>query len=287
MPAETALPTLIAEKLAAFERLRPEFEACFQYVEDVQGQRRFSTFPVDASVRYLHALWVCECKDRLLSVPKTIERYEGRRCLELLERWQAGETAEVVAFLQRKLDTLPFVDVTRQIETLRRETTDSSLVERLKRGRLVLLNRGMNLLQALDPLFTLPEQRLLEEVRMACARYGHQPEQIRQQLAELETARYALVPHPALVRRNIRVMDWLGIQITSNVSDQPGQRSWRVAEPTMPEGPYAQQVIRPYVALNAPWHNNPIGRRFVGWSMKMLLPAAVDTGSQGQASSSQ
>ena len=52
MPAETALPTLIAEQLAAFERLQPEFAASFHYVQEVQGQRRLPTFPIEASVRY-------------------------------------------------------------------------------------------------------------------------------------------------------------------------------------------------------------------------------------------
>lgn len=263
MPEENALPAVIAEKLAAFERLQAEFEASFQYIQEVQGQRHFPTFPVDASVRYLHALWVCECKDRLLSIPKTIERYEGRRCLELLERWQAGETAGIVEFLQRKLDTLPFADITRQIETLRHEDEVSALMDRLAHGRLVLLNRGMNLLQALEPIFTLAEQHLLDGVRLACAHYGHQPDQIRSQLAELEMPRCAFLPHPALVQKNMQVMDRLGVQITADTADQPGQRSWRVAEPSIPEGPYAEQVILGYVTLTASWHNNLSGRRFV------------------------
>jgi hypothetical protein len=84
MAEETVLPPVVAEKLATFEHLQPEFEASFRYIQDVQGQRRFPNFPIDAAVRYLHALWVCNCKDRLLSVPRTIERYEGERCLELL-----------------------------------------------------------------------------------------------------------------------------------------------------------------------------------------------------------
>lgn len=107
MSTETLLPAVIAEHLAAFERLQPEFAASFLYVQEVQGQRRHPTFPIEASVRYLHALWVCACKDRLLSAPRTMERYEGRRCLELLERWQTGESAGVVEFLQHKLETLP------------------------------------------------------------------------------------------------------------------------------------------------------------------------------------
>ncbi len=61
---------LAEQKLAAFERLQPEFEASFRFVQEVHGQRRFATFPVAEMVHYLHALWICECKDRLLSVSK-------------------------------------------------------------------------------------------------------------------------------------------------------------------------------------------------------------------------
>lgn len=211
MPNETAVPAVIAERLAAFERLQPEFAASFRYVQEVQGQRRFPTFPIEASVRYLHTLWVCACKDRLLSVPQAMERYEGKRCLDLLERWQSGVSAGVVEFLQRKLETLPFADITRQIQAQRREDGAQALVERLKHGRLVLLNRGMNLLQALEPLCTFPEQRLLDEVRAACAHYGHRLDQIRQQLVEREAARSAFVLHPALAQCNMRVMDQLGV----------------------------------------------------------------------------
>ena len=108
-----------------------------------------------------------------------------------------------------------------------------------------------------------PEQRLLDEVRAACAHYGHQPDQIRHQLLEREAVRAAFVLHSALAQRNMRVMDQLGVQITADAPDQPGQRTWHIAKPTMPEGPYAEQVIRGYVALTSPWQNNPIGRRFL------------------------
>jgi hypothetical protein len=60
--------TLAEQKLAAFEQLQPEFEARFRFVQEVHGQRRFAAFPVASTVSYLHALWVCECKDRLLNV---------------------------------------------------------------------------------------------------------------------------------------------------------------------------------------------------------------------------
>ncbi len=260
---DTSLAALVAEKLAAFERLQPEFEASFQYVQDVQGQRRFATFPVAASARFLHALWVCERKDGLLSVPRTMGRYEGRRALELLHDWQTGETAGVVEFLQRKLDTLPFGQLTRQLETVRRQEGASPLAERLAHGRLVLLNRGMNLHRALEPLFTLPEDALLEEVWAACAEYGHQPGQIDEQLAELDSPLYRCVPHPLLARRNMLIMDQLGIRLTSDIADQPGRRSWWVAEATLPASPYAEQVIRGYVDMTSTRHNNFSDYRFI------------------------
>ena len=96
MATPSAIQELVNEKLATFERLQPEFEACFHFVQLVHGQQRFNKFPLANAVRYLHSLWVCECKDRLLSIYRNIERYEGRYCLELLLRWQEGETADVV-----------------------------------------------------------------------------------------------------------------------------------------------------------------------------------------------
>ncbi len=59
---------LAKQKLEAFERLQPACEASFRFVQQAHGQQCFSAFPVAETVRYLHALWVCECKDRLLSV---------------------------------------------------------------------------------------------------------------------------------------------------------------------------------------------------------------------------
>ena len=285
MADEIVMPSLITEKLATFERLQQEFEASFRYIQDVQGQRRFPTFPIDAAVRYLHALWVCECKDRLLSIPKTIERYEGMRCLELLERWQAGEIAGVVEFLQRKLDSQPFSILTRQIEDLQRQGGDSAsargeaenagaqrpqalaaegaLIERLKHGRLVLLNRAMNLMQALEPIFTLSPQQLLADMQAACAHYGHQPEQIARQVQEMRTDLYTFVGHPALVQKNMVMMNKLGIQGTADIADQPGRRSARVDAPTMPEQPYAQQVIKGYVEMTSLVHNNLSVHQFI------------------------
>jgi hypothetical protein len=90
----------VKQKLDAFERLQPEFAASFPFVQEVHGQRRFAAFPVAETVHYLHALWICDCKDRLLSVFKSSLRYEGRYCLDLLRYWQKGETAAVVAFIE-------------------------------------------------------------------------------------------------------------------------------------------------------------------------------------------
>src|SRR5712672_3373761 len=101
MTTTQPMQELVKQKLQAFEQLQAEFETYFPFVQDVHGLKRFSAFPVADSVRYLHALWVCECKDRLLSIYKNISRYEGRECLEHLRNWQAGDTASVVAFLDR------------------------------------------------------------------------------------------------------------------------------------------------------------------------------------------
>src|SRR5438132_960289 len=143
---------LAKQKLEAFEQLQPEFEASFHFVQEVHGQRRFSTFPVMESVHYLHALWICECKDRLLSIYKNIERYDGRYCLDLLQRWQEGDTADVIAFLHRKLDMLPFADITRQYHEAVQRGGEYGLARRLAHGRLIMLNRGMNLMHALDAI---------------------------------------------------------------------------------------------------------------------------------------
>lgn len=256
MAQDLPLAALVDEKLAAFDRLQPEFEDSFHYVQEVQGQRRFTAFSVAASVRYLHALWVCECKDRLLSVPRTMGRYEGRRALELLRDCQAGAAAGVVGFLQQKLDTLPFGEITRQLEETRRQEGESLLAERLAHGRLVLLNRAMNLCHALEPLFTLPEKALLAEARDACAQYGHQPDQIAAQLAALDTPLYSYVAHPLLARRNMLVMDRLGVSLSSAAVDQPERRSWLMAEPTLPARPFAEQVISGYVDMTSTRHNN-------------------------------
>jgi hypothetical protein len=263
MAANLAAQELVKQKVAAFVELQPTFEECFQFVQQVYGQQRFTTFPVASTVRFLHALWICECKDRLLSIYKNIERYEGAYCLRLLLRWQEGETADVVEFLQRKLDTMPFGDLTRQIDAAKSHHKGDGLARRLIDGRSVLLNRGMNLMQALDAIFALSEEQLIGEVRAACEQYDHRPQQIEQQKADLSTDLYAYVPSQLLAHRNIELMNKMGMHVMSRPSDQPGNRSWRVQEPSLPPGPFAEHVIDGYIELTAPGHNNLLGVRFI------------------------
>lgn len=264
MAAVLAVEKLAKQKIEAFERLQPEFEVSFHFVQDVHGQRRFSAFPVTETVHYLHALWICECKDRLLSIYKNIERYEGRYCLELLQRWQDGETADVVAFLHRKLDGFPFAELTRQIQEARTaRQADDSLVRRLVHGRLVLLNRSMNLMQALDAIFSFPEDDLRTEVQVACAHYGHSPSQIEQQLTEMKDPLYSYMPHRLLAQRNMLVMNKSGVNVMTLPADHPGGRSWKVAAPVEPLQPFAEHIIEGYVELVSPTYNNLMRHRFV------------------------
>lgn len=262
----TTAPTMIElvnKKLQAFEQLEAEFEASFLFVQNVHGQQRFSSFPIAESVHYLHALWVCECKDRLLSIYKNIARYEGSYCLELLRLWQEGDSASVVAFLHRKLDMLPFGDLTRQIQEAKDRHKGDGLAQRLIDGRHVLFNRGMNLMQALDSIFALSEDDLVREVQVACDQYGHHPNQIKRQLAEMDTPLYSYVPHQVLAQCNMVVMNKMGVGVMTRPSDSPGQRSWRVVESTEPLAPYAEHVIAGYVELTSPLHNNITSVHFV------------------------
>jgi hypothetical protein len=238
---------LVNQKLEAFERLRPEFEVSFQFVEEVHGQKRFTVFPVGEIVRYLHALWICELKGLLLSVPRTVKEYQGRLCVELLRKWQVEEgTVEVVDFLHHKLDMLPLVDITRQIREAQHTHHNDGLARRLLHGRLIMLNRGMNLMQALDAIFTLPDEELLQQVQTACERHGHLPSQITTQLEEMNAPIYSYLPHPGLAQRNMEVMNKLGINIALKPADLPGQRSWKVLPPTEPLHPFAEFVVPAY-----------------------------------------
>jgi len=264
MAATLAVEKLAKQKIEAFERLQPEFEVSFHFVQDVHGQRRFSALPVIETVHYLHALWICECKDRLLSIYKNIERYEGRYCLELLQRWQEGVTVDVIEFLHRKFDVFPFAELTRHIQEARSALqADDSLVRRLVHGRITLLNRSMNQMQALDGIFALSEDDLRKEVRVACTHYGHHPGQIKQQLAEMEDPLYSYMPHRLLAQRNMLAMNKAGVNVMTLPTDRPGERSWKVDTPEEPLPSFADHMIEGYLALTSPRYNNIMGHRFV------------------------
>src|SRR5262249_11238355 len=156
----------------------------FYFVQDMHGQKRLHEVTLAEVVRYLHALWVCECKDLLLSVPHSIHRYEGHRALQLLAAWQNGATADVVAFLQARLDLLPYADITRQWQDAVQDGNEQR-ASTLHHGRLILLSRDINLTAALDAIFTPQLADLLRQVRAASERLGHTPEQINQQLAAM------------------------------------------------------------------------------------------------------
>ena len=124
LPRQAPLPRVITEKLSTIDRLSRDIRESFAHVQNVNGQRRFSSLSVASTVHYLHALWICECKDLLLSVPRSTSRYHGHRALTLLRSWQAGETGEVVAFLEYQLASrpspaLPTVYKQRRVQTRR------------------------------------------------------------------------------------------------------------------------------------------------------------------------
>lgn len=233
---------LTQRKLAAFARIETEFAASFAFVQEMRGQRRFEGFTVAQAVRYLHALYICERKDRLLSVRTTRDRYEGRRALELLGEWQAGRIAEVIAFIHHDLDDQPFGDLSREIERATRAGETIRAV-RLISGRANLLNRNFNLSHALDALFALPPERLRDEARAECKRLGHTPAAIARQLRETHSDLYAFAPSQALAQRNMLVMNRLAPLVMAARGDHPGERTDRVAIPTIPDPPYAETRI--------------------------------------------
>ena len=244
-------------KLEAFALIEEDFVASFSFVQDVHGRRRFPSFPVASAVRYLHALYICECKDRLLSVPKNkSQRYEGAHCLELLRGWQVGYSADIVAFIHRKLDEQPFAELTRQIEAAAL-TGDAPLAQRLISGRTVLLNRNFNLSHAMDAMFALEPEPLRTEVRAACEHFGHTPDAIARQLADLQSDLYAYAPSAALARRNMLVMNRLGPHVMDADGDRPGQRTARVHPPASPAPPYAEAIIAGEMTLLSMRWNNP------------------------------
>jgi hypothetical protein len=263
MAVTIPVPELVQQKLATFASMQAEFEQCFHFQQEVHGRKRFSSFPVGRIVSYLHALWLCERKDRLLSVYKNIRRYEGERCLHLLRDWQSGQNAPVVAFLLQKLERLSFADITARIEEARREQGDETLARRLEHGRLLLLNRGMNLMHALEAIFSLSEKDLLDEVHPACEQYGHTPVHIEQQLTDLQSSLYTYRPHQQLARCNMVVMNKLEVNGLAQTADLTGERSRRVRPSAQPLAPFADRVIDGYLPLLAPIHNNLRRVRFI------------------------
>jgi hypothetical protein len=256
-PDQLTEPHVITDKLSTFEYLSKDFQTSFAYVQNVQGQRRFSSFSIASTVRYLHALWICECKDLLLSVPRTTSsRYQGRRALTLLRRWQQGEIGDVVAFLEDKLALVPFADITNRVQAAGR-SRDETLQRRLAHGRWVLLNRAWNREHALEVIFMFSPEALKQQVRAACAQYGHRVDEIEAQLARLHTPLYACIRHPALAQRNMVLMNALGVRVTDNIADRPGQRTDRIQPSKLPYQPYAEQVIDGATTLVSKWSNNP------------------------------
>ena len=168
-----------------------------------------------------------------------------------------------MAFLDGKMHMLPLADLTLQIYEAQYQYKNEAMAKRLIHGRLVLLNREMNILQAPEAIVALSEEERLKEVRAACEEHGHLPDQIAKQLEGMSSPIYSYVPHQSLAQKNMMVMNALGVNVTSNPADLPGNRSSRVLEPTVPPGPYAQHVIRGYQELTAPLHNNINADRFV------------------------
>lgn len=247
---------LSARKLEAFAEIEQDFLDSFLFVQDVHGRRRFTSFPVADVVRYLHALYICERKDRLLSVLKNIERYEGERCLRLLRGWQEGQTADVVAFIHAKLDNQPFAEVSRRIEQVQ-GMGDTRTARRLVSGRLVLLNRNFNLSHALDAIFALEPERLHADVAAHCERLGHAPDAINRQIVELRSDVYRYAPSAPLARRNMLLMNHLGIRI----AEADGEHE---APATEPAPPFAEEMIPGETTLiSLRWHgsdaDHPLG----------------------------
>ncbi|GER86169.1 hypothetical protein KDW_03310 [Dictyobacter vulcani] len=250
-------PELVEQKLTAFEQLQPEFERSFLFIEAIHGQERLEHLTVDDVVQYLHALWVGECKTSLLSIARSVKEYDGLQCLQLLQDWQEhGDLAGVVSFLYRKLNLLPIADITRQIQEAQQAGTSEKQLQRLLHGRQVLLNRGMNFLQMLDALSSLTPDELSRQVQSACQRYGHQPEQIQQQRAAMQSPLYTFVPHQILAERNMLVMNNLIRRIMVLPTDQPSKPVDHVSGRVEPAAPFAESLISPYMDMTSRAYNN-------------------------------
>jgi hypothetical protein len=259
----TSTPELVKQKLATFAEIQTEFERCFRFKQEVHGQKRFTSFPIDQLVFYLHALWLCECKDRLLSVYKNIRRYAGERSLELLQAWQEGDNAGVVAFLLQTLEIQSIADFTAQIDRAQQHGAGQGALQRLEQGRQIQLNRGINLMHALEAISALSPVRLLDEVRQACERYGHTPAQLQEQLAAMATPVYTYRPHALLAQKNMTVMNHLDMDGLARGIEGPHAQAWLFKAPEQPRAPFAEQIIPGYLQMLAPQFNNVRGVRFV------------------------
>ncbi|GHO45511.1 hypothetical protein [Ktedonospora formicarum] len=261
---QTTVREIVRQKLAAFEQLRPEYERCFRFVQEAHGQKRLTICSIAEIVYYLHARWVCDSKGELLSVPHSPKRLDGKRCLELLRDWQInGESAEVIAFLQYRLDTLPFADLTRQIDLAEVSAMNPEIAQRLRNGRRVLLNRGFNLLLALDAIGTLSHEEISSQVRLACERYGHLPKQIKEQLALAESPLFSYVPHQELARYNMLLMNTLTQDIRPiQEADKKAHMDDPPATQDTSQPPLAEFSFPFYQELTSTDHNNVMRHRF-------------------------
>ena len=122
----------------------------------------------------------------------------------------------------------------------------------LVHGRFVLLTRGMNLMQALDAMFSLQENDLIREIQSLRAHFGHHRSQIEKQLAQVEDPLSSYVPHQLLAQRNLQVMKKVGIHVMTLSTNLQGERSWTVVAPTNPLRLFAEHVIRGYLELMPP-----------------------------------
>lgn len=263
---------LTQAKLDAFAQIEDDFVASFSFVQEVHGQRRFDTFPLAQTVRYLRALYICECKDLLLSIPVSSSRYEGARCLELLRDWQSGVSAGVVAFIHRKLDDQPYGELTARIEEAM-HAGDTPLVQRLVSGRVVLLNRNITQSHALDAIFALDPKRAGAAISALCADVGLTPADIERRLVDLHTPLYSFAPSGSLARHNMLLMNRLGQRVMSATGDHPGERTRHVLSPTSPAPSYAEEAIVDQMTLVS-----------LHWSGHEALPAPPPPTLNGESS---
>lgn len=258
MQTKPIISALIDQKVARIAVLRPEFVRSFPFVQHMHGQTRMAQITVPQVVRYLHALWICDCKDRLLGVPQEASRYEGAHCLRLLAEWQTGDAAGVVDFLQRKLDAQPFGAITAQWQHAHEHAEGGALAQRLTAGRAALLNRGMHLMLALEAIFALSVTELTRVVVLACQQEHHTPEELTDQLHELESPLFQLVRHPVLARENMVLMN----NMSGSLAAQPPVAP---VEESMPRGtePLAAFLFPVYLASTSTRANNLSGHHFL------------------------